>query len=406
MDSDLPLLSVSGLNRLVAQSISQKFPLVRLSAELSQVIQAASGHWYLTLKDPQSTLRAVMFRKEAASLPFRPKEGMQVELRVSPGLYEPKGEFQVRVLAMAQAGLGSLFEKFQRLRAELEAEGLFDPSRKKPFPSRVAHIGILTSLGAAALRDVLVTLMRHAPRLRVSLFPSLVQGIDAPGALQEALKRAQLEPIDLLLVVRGGGSLEDLWAFNDASFVRQLACSRVYTVSGVGHETDITLTDLVTDHRAPTPTAAALWASQSEQQARDLLSLQGPRLRQSMQSRLNLAQQRWDLAQQALPDPRARLAMQRLQWVRRAEHFWQLGTQTLQRAQQRISLLSGRLSALDPKSVLARGYSLVLDSGQAPVTSVNALTPDQALHLVMADGNAQVRVEGIERLPDKPRKVL
>ena len=401
-ESDLPLLSVSGLNRLVSQAIGQKFPLVRLNAELSQVMQAASGHWYLTLKDSQASLRAVLFRREAASLAFRPAEGMQVELRVVPGLYEPKGEFQVRVLSMAQAGLGSLFERFQRLKSLLEADGVFDPERKKAFPSRVDRIGVVTSLGAAALRDVLVTLTNHAPRLEVIVFPSLVQGVEAPAALLAALERAAQSKIDLLIIARGGGSLEDLWAFNDERLVRALAQCPMYTVAGVGHETDLSLVDLAADHRAATPTAAALWASHREEALMQRLEALGLAQAHAIQRRLAIAQQQVDRAAMTLPDPRARLALQKLQWVRQAERFLRLGGHRLDAARSLLSGLSVRLRALDPTAVLSRGYTLVFDAAGRPVVSIEGIVAGQPVSLAFADGKARARIEGIESVEGKP----
>lgn len=404
IDQDLPLLSVSGLNRLVAQAISQKFPLVRLNAELSQVVQAASGHWYFTVKDAQASLRAVMFRKEAAQLAFRPAEGMQVSLRVAPGLYEPKGEFQCRILAMAQEGQGSLFERFQRLKSLLAAEGLFDPARKRPFPQRVRRIGLITSLGAAAFRDILVTLGRHAPRIPVTVFPSLVQGADAPAALLNALGRAANAPIDLLVLARGGGSLEDLWAFNDERLVRALAGFPVYTVSGVGHETDFSLSDLVADHRAATPTAAALWASQREQEAWQWLGETLHRQSRAMQRRLAMAQQQLDRAGLSLPNPRARLALQKMRWSRMAGLFMTLGKNLIQSERSRLEVLGGRLAALDPMAVLSRGYALVLDDQAGPVTSVQGLTVGQSVALAFGDGKARASITEISQAEGKPDK--
>lgn len=403
-DQDLPLLSVSGLNRLVSQAIAQKFPLVRLNAELSQVMQAASGHWYFTLKDAQASLRAVMFRKEAAAVGFRPVEGMQVSLRVAPGLYEPKGEFQCRILSMAQEGLGSLFERFQRLKTLLAAEGLFDPARKKPFPQRVRRIGVITSLGAAALRDIMVTLGRHAPRIPVTVFPSLVQGVEAPMTLLNALGRAAIAPIDLLILARGGGSLEDLWAFNDERLVRAMAAFPGYTVTGVGHETDLSLADLVADHRAATPTAAALWASQQEQQNRQWLGAVAHRQSRAMQRRLSLAQQQLDRAGLSLPNPRARLALQKMQWERMAARFLRLGDRRLQIEAGRLQVVKGRLSALDPLAVLARGYTLVLDDQAKPVVSVRGLSPGQSVGLAFGDGKARALVTEIQPAAGKPRE--
>jgi exodeoxyribonuclease VII large subunit len=365
-------------------------------------MQASSGHWYLTLKDGQSSLRGVFFRREAASVSFRPIEGMQVEMRVIPGLYEPKGEFQVRILSMTQAGLGSLFERFQKLKSQLDADGVFDVAKKKHFPARVHRVGVLTSLGAAALRDVLVTLTAHAPRLEVVVFASLVQGVEAPAALLSALRRAAEAPIDMLIIARGGGSLEDLWAFNDEQLVRAVALFPRYTVSGVGHETDLSLVDLAADHRAATPTAAALWAAQREEAHRQTVQSLAAAQSAAIQRRLSVAQQRVDRAAMLLPDPRARLSLQRLQWLRQAERFFRLGNQRLELARGRLLGLSARLLSLDPSAVLSRGYTMVLDASGRPVVSVGGLSGGQSVSLAFADGKAQARIEGIEAAEGKP----
>lgn len=396
---DLPLLSVAALNRLVSQTLARQFPMVRLAAELSQVLQASSGHWYVTLKDGQASVKAVMFRREAAALRFAPAVGMQVEVRASPGLYEARGEFQLQVLAMQPAGLGSLYELFLKLKARLTEEGLFAADRKRPMPAEVLRIGLLTSASGAALRDFLVTLRAEAPRAQVVLFPTLVQGADAPEAICRALQRAASVPLDALAVVRGGGSLEDLWAFNDERVVRQLCAMPHYTVTGVGHETDTTLVDWVSDYRAATPTAAAHWLAGPERRHLARVQQAALRLRTAMDRRLQQAWLRLDRLGRSLPNPRTRLTAQREAYRSAAARLGRLGGSQgpiCRPHLQRLLSLSQRLEALNPMAVLARGYVLVTNTDGTPVVRASEVAPQARLGLVWADGRADVVVEGCQ----------
>ncbi|NBT33936.1 MAG: exodeoxyribonuclease VII large subunit [Betaproteobacteria bacterium] len=394
-----PLLTVSGLNRLVNQALTRQFPLIRLAAEISQANMAESGHWYLTLKDKQASVRAVMFRREASALTFRPAEGLAVEVRASTGLYEARGEFQIQLLSMQVAGQGSLYDLFLRLKARLTEQGLFDASRKKVRPERLARVGLVTSYSGAALRDFLVTLERRAPRLRVVLFPSLVQGAEAPTALLGALERAARTPLDALAIVRGGGSLEDLWAFNDEAVVRAVAASPHYTVSGVGHETDTTLCDLAADHRAATPTGAAEWLAEPDQVLHARLAQRGLDLRQSVLAFIRQASQRLDYARRSLPNPRARLASHRSLLERALERYPSIGRSLIQRFDARLDRLRSRLEALSPLAVLARGYVLALNVDSRPLTAVRELAPGDRVQMVFADGVASARVEAVSQDP-------
>jgi exodeoxyribonuclease VII large subunit len=252
---------VAALLLAAGDALAARFGAVTVRGELSGFVRAASGHCYFSLKDSAggaAVLRCAMFRRAALLLDFAPTDGQQLEVRGRIGVYEARGELQLVVESMARVGVGSLYEEFLRLRARLEAAGLFEAARKRPIAAFPRAVGVITSLGAAALRDVLTTLARRAPHLRVVVYPSLVQGAEAPAALVEALALAgRRDEVDTLLLVRGGGSLEDLWAFNDERVVRAVASSPIPVVCGVGHETDISLADLAADLRAATPTAAA-----------------------------------------------------------------------------------------------------------------------------------------------------
>ena len=252
---------VAALLLATSDTLAARFGAVAVRGELSGFSRASSGHCYFALKDIEGApalLRCAMFRRAATLVDFAPADGQQVEVRGRLGIYEARGELQMVVESLQRLGAGTLYEEFLRRRARLEALGLFDAARKRPLPAYPSALGVVTSLGAAALRDVLTTQARRAPQVRVVVYPSPVQGADAPAALAAALHLAgRRREVDTLLVVRGGGTLEDLWAFNDERVVQAVAVSPMPVVCGVGHETDITLCDLAADLRAPTPTAAA-----------------------------------------------------------------------------------------------------------------------------------------------------
>ncbi|MDP5126975.1 MAG: exodeoxyribonuclease VII large subunit [Burkholderiaceae bacterium] len=395
-----PAVSVSMLNRMVAQMLSQRLPLVRLQAEISQCTRASSGHCYLVLKDDQASLRAVMFRRELAESAVQPMEGLAVEALAAPGLYEPKGEFQVRLLALKPQGQGSLFEIFQRLKARLEAEGLFSAERKKPFPQRVRRLALVTSAQAAALRDILITVRRLGPRLEIALYPCLVQGAAAPRSILAAWRRAEASEPDAVILSRGGGSLEDLWAFNDEELVRAVAQCPYYTIAGVGHETDTSLVDFAADHRAATPTAAAAWACQREAEHYERLVSLNSLLRRGIQQGLRNAQQRLDLADRALPNPRHRVQA----WARRLEQgrtdFYRAIRMRLRESQMAWQRQLQRLESLSPTGILSRGYCLAYDADGGLVSQVQGLHPGTDLRLQFVDGLALNKV--ISVIPDSP----
>ena len=245
-------LSVSQLNRAVAALLERGLPPLGVVGEISNFTRAASGHWYFTLKDAGAQVRAVMFRGRAQGVGFVPREGDRVEVRALAGLYAARGDFQLTVEAMRRAGAGDLYQRFLQTKERLQREGLFEAERKRALPALPRAVGVVTSPQAAALRDVLTTLRRRAPQVPVILYPSAVQGADAPAGLLAALVAAGARgECDVLLLVRGGGSIEDLWAFNDEALARAIAASPVPVVSGVGHETDFTIADFVADARAP-----------------------------------------------------------------------------------------------------------------------------------------------------------
>lgn len=422
--------SVAGLVHAVAETLASRFAAVTVKGEISGFTRASSGHCYFTLKDSETgaaSMRCALFRRAATLLDFTPTEGALVVVRGRLAVYEPRGELQFVAESMQRSGEGALFEKFLQLKAKLQAEGLFDAVRKRELPTHPRRLGVVTSLGAAALRDVCAALARRAPHVSLVIYPSLVQGADAPEALVKAMQQAaQRAEIDLLIVCRGGGSLEDLWAFNDERVVRAIGAFPVPVVCGVGHETDVTLADFAADHRAATPTAAAELAAPVTEDLLDELTALAQQMSRRMQRTLDSHAQRLDACSLRLSRPAEamRIQHQRLAVLGlRLNASPRLACQTqrqnltslkqrltrgavVQRAQrsQRLESLSERLHALDPRKVLGRGYAwLSTGSGQA-VASVTQLQPGAQLHAVLADGDVDLTVQRVTPLqsPLKP----
>lgn len=371
------VITVAQLNRRVASLLQESFPRLWVRGEVSNFTQAASGHWYFSIKDASAAVRAVMFRRRAESVGFVPRPGERFEFCVSVTLYEPRGDYQVQVETMRRAGQGDLHEAFLRLKQRLDAEGLFDPARKRvpnPYPQR---IGVVTSLAAAALRDVLSAMARRSPHVQVVVYPAPVQGADAPPRLVQALEMAgRRAEVDTLLLVRGGGSLEDLWSFNDEVLARAIAASPIPVIAGVGHETDFTIADFVADVRAPTPTAAAELCCRARDDLLEAVRGQALVLARLQQRQLERCALRLDRALAGLVSPAERLARQREQLsglVRRLDHavgrplmlqrerlaagvarLRQAGPGISRPARQRVEAAVQRLARSGPDTLVAR----------------------------------------------------
>lgn len=411
---------VGALLRALADALQARFNPVTVRGEVSGFSRAASGHCYFSLKDEQGQLRCAMFRRATQISGLDLRDGLLIEAVGRLDVYGPRGDLQLIVESARPAGQGNLFEQFMRLKAELEAQGFFDESRKRAVPDMPRSIGVVTSLDAAALRDVASTLRRRAPHLPVRVFPSAVQGDQAPLALCQALDRAyehhdRTGECDVLLIVRGGGSLEDLWAFNSPLLVRKLAEAPMPVISGVGHETDFTLTDFVADLRAPTPTAAAeLCAPARDVLLRGLDVLAG-RLRDTVwrtfdarAQRLDRMAQRLGRPSQRLADERARLSgtAHRLQRIaalrldrergklqRQAQNLPQTVQRDVQRQGRLLEQVQSRLALLDPRLVLQRGYAWLANTEGHALTSVTQVEPGQAVQAVLADGSLDLTVK-------------
>ncbi|MEZ5614049.1 MAG: exodeoxyribonuclease VII large subunit [Rhodocyclaceae bacterium] len=434
------ILSVSELNRLARQALEHRFPLLWICGEISNLRRPASGHIYFALKDEGAQVDCVMFRGRAQLLPFRLQDGLRVDARALVTLYEARGGFQLNVDALRLAGIGALFEAFARLRAKLEQEGLFAAERRLALPRFPRCIGIVTSLQAAALRDVLAALTRRAPHLPVVIYPTLVQGDEAATNIAEALAAAaNRRECDVLLVVRGGGSIEDLWAFNEERVARAIDACPIPVVAGIGHETDTTIADLVADCRAATPTAAAELASAGWFEARDELHRLATALRTEMRRRLQQRMQQVDLLGRRLIHPGERLGrlraetahlatrlgaglrqhlaarlaqLQRLQArfaLRRPDlrhdhrdldelalRLRAAATAALTRRASRVEQLAASLAHLGPHDVLRRGYSLVRKADGSIVHDAAQLDVAEPVRLTFGAGAADAQITRLE----------
>lgn len=441
ISGSLPVLTVSELNRMARRALESQLPLLWVEGEVSNFMRAASGHWYFSLKDASAQVRCVMFRGRNQFADFTPANGDHVEIRALPSLYEARGEFQLGAETIRRAGAGRLYEAFLKLKAELEAEGLFDPLKKRALPRFPRRIGIVTSPQAAALHDVLTALARRMPGLPVILYPTPVQGTGAGAQIATAIRTAgERAECDVLLVCRGGGSLEDLWAFNDEAVARAIAASPMPVVSGVGHETDFTLADFAADLRAPTPTAAAELASPVRQELLLQLDQLTRRLQHQLVGRQQTEMQRLDYLARRLVHPAEQLQRRQTdlqQLAQRLRHAsgTRLTTEQLRlarltqrlvtpihvirREQQRLDALGMRarravqggfgqrqlnldrfassLAHLNPEGVLARGYSIVQLENGAVVQDAAALNAGDSVDIRFHHGQARARVESTSK---------
>jgi exodeoxyribonuclease VII large subunit len=388
------ILSVGDLNRAIAASLEDRFDTVWVSGEISNFKAYDSGHWYFSLKDQEGQIRCVMFRGRNGHVGFMPQSGDLVEVSASLGMYVPRGDIQLTIQTLRRAGMGGLYEAFLKLKAKLTKEGLFDEDRKRSIPTHPRSIGIITSPQAAALKDVLSTLARRAPHIPIVIYPTPVQGLDAPAGIIAALKAIEKEnAVDVILLVRGGGSIEDLWAFNDEQLAYAIANSSIPLVSGVGHETDFTIADFVADLRAPTPTGAAeLAAPRKDQLLQELDAIQQALL-QRINRRLEREAQTLDqLALRlghALPNP-DRMREQITGWQLRLNQAWSVRMENWKRNQ---SHYQSQLEMLNPQRTLERGYAVILSKDNEKPHAVrkpSELNTEQGYQVQLAEGQAEV----------------
>jgi exodeoxyribonuclease VII large subunit len=438
-----PVITVSELNRRVRGAIEQNLPLLWVSGEMSNLRRYDSGHWYFTLKDAAAQVDCVMFRHKAQHIDWQPADGMKVEVRALATVYEARGKYQLNVEAMRRAGLGALYEAYERLKAKLEAEGLFADERKREIPAFPRAIGVVTSPQAAALRDVLTTLKRRMPSIPVVIYPAPVQGEGSAAKIMQAIATASTraqrndgDQCDVLIVCRGGGSIEDLWSFNEEVVARAIHACSIPVVTGVGHETDFTIADFVADARAPTPTAAAELVSPERAELRAQLAQVRAQLRRGMSRNLEDHMQKLDYLQRRLLHPGERIlerqrhlahlssrlggaykhAAQERVWSVRAlaQRFTaarpdlrglERSTQesgrrltdavqrVLERAQSRVARAEAHIHSLNPQLMLERGYSITETTAGSIVRDAAALAVGEEVRVRFARGQARVAVK-------------
>jgi len=395
------ILSVGDLNRAIAASLEDRFDTVWVCGEISNFKAYDSGHWYFSLKDEEGQIRCVMFRGRNGQVGFMPQSGDLVEVSASLGMYVPRGDIQLTIQTLRRAGMGGLYEAFLKLKAKLAKEGLFDEERKREIPTHPRSIGIITSPQAAALKDVLSTLARRAPHIPIVIYPTLVQGPDAPAGIIAALKAAEKEnTVDIILLVRGGGSIEDLWAFNDEQLAYAIASSNIPVVSGVGHETDFTIADFVADLRAPTPTGAAELAAPRKDQLLQELDTMKQALLQRVNQRIEREAQTLDqLAlrlSHALPNP-DRMREQIMSWQLRLNQAWSVRIENMKRNQ---SHYQSQLEILNPQRTLERGYAVILSKNKDQLHAVRnprELNTEQGFQVRLAEGKAEVQFSQVKQ---------
>ncbi|MES2320955.1 MAG: exodeoxyribonuclease VII large subunit [Pseudomonadota bacterium] len=435
-----PVLTVTALNAQVARLLERTFPLTWIGGEISNFTRASSGHWYFTLKDDAAQVRAVMFRGKSQFAGFTPREGDKVEVRALVTLYGARGDYQINVEAIRRAGVGALYEAFLRLKDKLTAAGLFEQERKRSLPLFTRSIGIVTSPQAAALRDILTALRRRAPHVRIVLYPAPVQGQGAAEKIANAIATASCRAeVDVLLVCRGGGSIEDLWSFNEEVVAYAIANCSMPVIAGVGHETDVTIADFAADIRAATPTAAAELAATPRADWLSSLAADATDLRRAMRRALGEAAQGLDNYSRRLLSPSARIGHERLKLVALStamthavraplsRHGYVLaqlrarwashrpdtralradiahqqrrvaGAMATRLGQRRDALaaLSAQLELLNPQRTLERGYAIVRDAKGNILRAPSQLKAGEAISLRLAGGSAEVGVASVQ----------
>lgn len=411
------VLSVSDLNRYIKDQLEGQFSQIWLKAEISNFKPHTSGHFYFSLKDSRAQISAVMFRGYNSQLRFRPEDGMEVLVRGKITVYEPRGNYQIFCEMMEPVGAGALQKAFEQLKAKLQKEGLFDESRKRPLPALPKHIAIVTSPTGAAIRDMLNVLGRRFKGAHITVIPCKVQGDAAPGEIVEAIKLAQqLKDIDVMIVGRGGGSIEDLWAFNDERVARAIAATRVPVISAVGHEIDFTIADFVADLRAPTPSAAAELVVRNAADLVDRLRGYDRSLKLALSRRLNFSKEQLGFFTKRLVDPQRKIQDASLRADELLQRLELVTIRAINDRKKQVPILSMRLrsnmqtslirkkdslnkymavlDSLSPLRVLDRGFSMVV-KGEKIITEASDLKPNDAITIRMSSGAVEAQVTKI-----------
>ena len=395
--SETKVFSVKEINRLVRELLEQSFPSFWITGEISNFISASSGHWYFSLKDEEAQVRCTMFKNKNMAAEWIPKNGEKIEAKCLIGLYEARGEYQLNIEQIRHAGAGLLSEAFNQLKEKLLKEGLFDVSRKKSIPQFPKSIGVITSPSGAAIEDILITLKRRSPHIPIIIYPSLVQGKEAPLAIVRAIETANArEECDVLILARGGGSIEDLWAFNEEIVARAIVASKIPTITGVGHETDSTIADFVSDLRAPTPTGAAELVTSHTFELIKTIQAYKNQLNKLMAGLIREVVQKIDYLEKRLVSPRQQMQRQKEQIYQYIQRINQSMKNVVIQYRLHIDKLKLNLDHLSPHAVLSRGYSIITDVDGQIVNNVTQLKLDDKIHIQLNHGQADANISDLK----------
>ena len=395
--SETKVFSVKEINRLVRELLEQSFPSFWITGEISNFISASSGHWYFSLKDEEAQVRCTMFKNKNMAAEWIPKNGEKIEAKCLIGLYEARGEYQLNIEQIRHAGAGLLSEAFNQLKEKLLKEGLFEVSRKKSIPQFPRSIGVITSPTGAAIEDILITLKRRSPHIPIIIYPSLVQGKEAPPAIVRAIETANArEECDVLILARGGGSIEDLWAFNEEIVARAIVASKIPTITGVGHETDSTIADFVSDLRAPTPTGAAELVTSHTFELIKTIQVYKNQLNKLIAGLIRELVQKIDYLEKRLVSPRQQIQRQKEQIYQYIQRINQSMKNVVIQYRLHIDKLKLNLDHLSPHAVLSRGYSIITDVDGQIVNNVTQLKLDDKIHIQLNHGQADANISDLK----------
>ena len=393
-DSDSQkIFSITELNRMVKNALQHNFEIMWIKGEISNFISAASGHWYFSLKDSQAQVRCAMFRGSNNKIDWAPKNGDLIEARVQVGLYEARGEYQLNIEYIQRAGMGALFEKFNQLKNKLESLGLFDVSSKKSIATHPSSIGVITSPDGAVIKDVISTLRRRNKSVSIIVYPTLVQGEAAPEGIIKAINIANTRnEVDTIILCRGGGSIEDLWAFNSEALAFEIFNSSIPIISAVGHQTDFTISDFVADIRAATPTGAAELISESLEQTVIQIETYKKIMSDIINERLQSLSQKIDILEKRLVSPSEKLLMQLEVTTNLRKRLKFNFEKKLESYKNKINSLEQNLFHLNPNSILSRGYSIIFDQNKNIINSSSKVASDDKINIKFHHGNAQAKI--------------
>jgi len=395
--NEAKVFSVKEINRLVRELLEQSFPSFWISGEISNFISASSGHWYFSLKDDEAQVRCTMFKNKNMAADWTPKNGEKIEAKCFIGLYEARGEYQLNIDLIRHAGAGLLSEAFNQLKERLLKEGLFETSRKKLIPQFPKSIGVITSPTGAAIEDILTTLKRRSLYIPIFIYPCLVQGKEAPLAIVKAIETANIRmECDVLILARGGGSIEDLWAFNEEIVARAIVASKIPIITGVGHETDTTIADFVSDLRAPTPTGAAELVTSHTVELVKTIQVYKNQLNKVMAGVIRELMQKIDYLEKRLISPRQQIQRQKEQIHQYIQRINQSMKNVMIQYRLKIDKLKLNLDHLSPHAVLSRGYSIITNVDGQIVNNVNQLKLDDKIRIQLNHGQADANISDLK----------